>query len=313
MPRAIRINAPGQGIHITARVQNGAPLFIEELRDSIATYICEAAQCSGTIVLALVVMPNHFHVVVKQGSFPLGWMMQRAMQRTACLVRRRFSGSEGHVFGRRFWSSVCSGPMYLRQAIVYTHLNPWKAGLCDGSSNYAWSSQSPFYGQPVRSDWQTMIAVAKARSLYAEGNDAPADALANYDRFVEYSKIRWQQFTGKRLFDLTDDAHRPHANVGDQNWAVEFARYIPPAQRAIVQRDIRDYAVEALRLNNPDCSLDLIRCAGRSRAISLIRRNLIAALLVAGYRNCMIARLLFVSPALVSDVARQLSPYVRFT
>jgi REP element-mobilizing transposase RayT len=312
MPRAIRINAPGQGIHITARVQNGAPLFIEELRDSIATYICDAARCSGTSVLALAVMPNHFHIVVKQGSFPLGWMMQRAMQRTVCLVRRRFRDGEGHVFGRRFWSSVCSGPMYLRQAIVYTHLNPWKAKLCDASGNYAWSSQSSFYGGPINAEWYSMLAVDKARQLFAENDDDPAATIANYERFEEYSKVRWLQVTGKRLFDLTDDVLRPHARRGDQNCAIEFGRNMPHAQRAIVQRDIRDYAVEVLRLNHPDVTLDFLRSAGRSRGLSQIRRNVIAALLTAGYRGCAIARLLFVSQALVSDVARQLTLYARF-
>jgi hypothetical protein len=64
-------------------------------------------------MLALTMMPSHVHLVIKQGRFPFGWMMRRAMQRTAHLVQREHD-VEGHVFGRRYWSSVCSGPDYLR-------------------------------------------------------------------------------------------------------------------------------------------------------------------------------------------------------
>lgn len=115
------------------------------------------------------------------------------------------------------------------------------------------------------------------------------------------------------MFDLTDDAHRPLAHRGDQNWAVEFAGDIPRTQRAIVQRDIRDYAIEVLRLNNPDCSLDLIRCGGRSRGISPIRRNLIAALSTAGYRiapsrACSSSHLPWYPTSPVSSVATSASP-----
>lgn len=63
MPRAYRLHAPGAGTHITARLQGGAALFTETLRDSVASLICEAAQFTGVHILALVVMPNHFHIV----------------------------------------------------------------------------------------------------------------------------------------------------------------------------------------------------------------------------------------------------------
>ncbi|MGQ0562950.1 MAG: hypothetical protein ACT443_13885 [Gemmatimonadota bacterium] len=61
----------------------------------------------------------------------------------------------------------------------------------------------------------------------------------------------------------------------------------------------------------PDCSLDMLRNAGRIRALSLLRRELIAVLLIEGYRGSAIARCLYVSQALVSDVARQIRGRIR--
>src|SRR6266511_765859 len=88
MPRARRTHAPGWAFHVTARTQGRVGWFKEPaVCDTIARYICEAAASSTTRLLAYAVMPNHLHMIVRQGSQPLGWMVQRVLQRTALLVR----------------------------------------------------------------------------------------------------------------------------------------------------------------------------------------------------------------------------------
>lgn len=289
-------------MHITARLQNGAGLFTEPLRDSIATFICEAATFCGSDVLALAVMPNHVHIILKQGMMPLGWLMQRVIQRAAMLVRLSHGG-EGHVFGRRYWSCVCDSPEYLRRAIAYTHLNPWKARLCSDPADYSWSSHALIdrgYGVGV---WNTQIAREKTRLLFARDNYEAASITDNYRAYVEYAKIRYKDaIPGDRfLFDVTDWL-RPHAPKGDEHWIAEYSQAAPTQQKRIEQRDVRDRAVSALRLLAPDCTLDMIRLGGRGHAITRIRRELIAVLFTSGYRRSAIARVLFVSPSVVSDV-----------
>ncbi len=40
----------------------------------------------------------------------------------------------------------CVDAEHLREAIVYTHLNPVAAGLCERSEDYRWSSQRAYSG-----------------------------------------------------------------------------------------------------------------------------------------------------------------------
>src|SRR5687768_11846369 len=136
MPRKRRIHLPHAGFHITARTQDGAKHFVPDMRSDIVQDIEEATSSFGHTLLAQVVMPNHFHIVLRQGETPIGWLMQRIMQRTVMRVRRQHGG-EGHVFGRPYWLCVCASAAYLRRAIVYTHMNPCKAGFCEHPSDYA--------------------------------------------------------------------------------------------------------------------------------------------------------------------------------
>lgn len=306
MARPLRPHAPGQGIHITARVQNGAALFTPDIRQSIAWLICEAAAFCGTQVLALVVMPNHFHVVVKQGPQPLGWMMQRAMQQTARLVRQTHGG-EGHVFGRRYWSCVCPNSFYLRQAIIYTHLNPWKAGLCVEPSEYDCTTDPLTALLPLDHRWTSLIAWKEARLLFA-GDSYDDDSISrNYKAYIAYWKFRYKAADrlSEELYRDTDDPERPFAVLGDAHWV---AHYIggPVELRAAHKYDICERAARLLKSLDKNCSLDIMRIAGRSAAISRLRRDLIEALLITGEANGAISRCLFVSPALVSSVAASL-------
>ncbi|MGQ0560853.1 MAG: transposase [Gemmatimonadota bacterium] len=307
MPRAKRPHAPGQGVHITARVQGRAHLFTEPIRHEIAAILCEAAAFAGSDVLALAIMTNHFHMVIKQGLFPLGWMMQRAMQQTALLVKRTH-GMLDHVFGGRYWSRVCSGPVYLRQAIIYAHLNPWKAGLCTEPELYAWSSQSAFNRTPTAWDWTQRLAVDQSRLLFARESFDDTDITANYKAYMQYWKLRYlMAVPGDRLlFEPPDEPDRPCSPKGDEYWGSEYSHAHPDDKRVVERHDICERAVDILRSLDPDCSLDILRLAGRSRAITRVRRELIAALRSLGYPTRAISRCLFVSPALVSDVGRSI-------
>ncbi|MGQ0814301.1 MAG: transposase [Gemmatimonadota bacterium] len=305
MSRPHRVFAPGAGTHITARIQGKAALFTEPLRDQVAATICQAAKFCGTNVLALVVMPNHFHIVVQQGRYPLGWMMQRAMQQTALIVKRTY-GNDGHVFGARYWSCICSGPRYLRQAIIYTHLNPWKIDLCCEPEDYAWSSAAAFYRPADMRPWAREVAVEKALLLFADNSFDKSDMLANYRAHIEYWKTRYKTMLpgDYLLFDPLPDPRRPGAAKGDEYWSMEYAHVVPQEQRVVDSQDISERAADILRTIEPDCTLDILRAAGRSKAAARPRRELTAALLARGHRNRAISRCLFVSPAYVSSVAR---------
>jgi putative transposase len=307
MPRTIRPHAPNQGFHITARTQGGAAWFVEDLRDEIAFFICEAARACGTHVLSLAIMSNHFHIVVKQGSFPLGWMMQRVMQRTTHRVQHMHN-VKGHVFGQPYWSCVCTGADYLRQVIIYGHLNPWAAGLCLHPADYIWTSHNVFTLQTPRAPWENMIAREEGRLLFAHDSLHQDDVTRNYMRFIGYwMKRRTDRIPGDRfLFDPEAREIAPRADLGDKHWTANYS-HAPVLERPLLQlRDIRDRAISVLSRIDPDVNIDMIRNAGRIKLLGRIRRQLIAVLLTDGYRGAAISRCLRVSQSVVSDVASDL-------
>lgn len=288
---------------MTARTQGKARWFTEELRDQIAEYICEAAASSSSRLLAYAVMPNHLHVVARQGVQPLGWMMQRILQRTALLIRRTYDHRD-HVFGRRYWSGLCHDAAYLRQAIIYTHLNPFYAGLCHQPRDYQWTSHQPYEDRSLLHLSRERVAVEHGLRLFASTTFDDSAIRADYMRFVTFWMQRERLPLGaKYVISDLETSSAPRAPGGDMFWVAEYGDVVAePSSCARGYGDLRDRAIAVLRKLADDLSLEQLRHCGRSKPASRVRRELIATLLIAGYRNGAIARCLNVSNALVSSV-----------
>ncbi len=306
MPRQRRLHLPNVGFHITARTQNGAQYFTPAIRKNIADDIAAAVPAFGHTLLACVVMPNHFHLVLKQGHSPLGWVMQRIMQRAVVHVRRAHGG-EGHVFGRPYWSCACANPAYLRRAIVYTHLNPVKAGLSATAEDYAWSTHRAYVAHQ-NSESFTNSSMSEGLVLFADTSLEVQDQRRSYIRFIEFCNFqRANRIPGDWL--LPEGPQRlqiPSATHGDMYWATNYSTFAEPNSFTRVNVDVARPAEGMLKRINSDVTLDIIRFAGRSKTVARIRQQLVLALLVYGCRTTAIARYLMVSPSLVSKVGREL-------
>ena len=306
MPRQRRLHLPNAGFHITARTQNGALFFTPAIRTSIARDIVDAVPSFGHILLAYAVMPNHVHLVVKQGHTPLGWVMQRIMQRAVAHVRRTHGG-EGHVFGRPYWSGTCKNPAYLRRAIVYTHLNPVKAGFCEDAADYPWSSHVRYVEfddpDPAKHPlpWEGLV-------LFADRSLEVRELKRSYTRFVDFCNAQranripgdWLLPEGPQRTLIPDTAH------GDTYWAANYSAFAESESFTRANVDVARPAATLLSRIDADVTLDEVRFAGRSKALGKIRQQLIEGLLVFGCRTTAIARYLAVSPSFVSKVRRQM-------
>ncbi len=306
MPRKRRLHLPRAGFHITARTQNGAKYFAPEMRSAIADDIEQAMLSFGHTLLAYVVMPNHFHVVIRQGDSPLAWVMQRIMQRTVSRVRRTHGG-EGHVFGRPYWAAVCKNPGYLRRAIVYTHMNPCKAELCDAVDDYPWSSHKN-YNASAQTTSPHQSCPLEGIMLFADTSLARGDAMRNYQRFIDHCVTqRANRIPGDWL--LPDGPRRhllPSAAQGDTYWQAHYSTFNEAKSFTRSNVDVSRAATSLLSRIDPALHLDDIRLAGRSRTMGKVRRQLIEGLIIHGCRGTAISRCLRVSPSLVSSVSTQM-------
>lgn len=299
MSRPTRTHAPGGVFHITARTQGKARWFSENIKDEIANTICKAALMVDIRLIAFTVLDNHLHIVVRQGSAPLGWYMHRVLQKAAFLVKRNLS-VDGHVFGGRYWAGLCDDPLYFRQCVIYTHLNAFYAEMCSHPDDYKWSSHHLFTNSG-RFQWNTGAFDDQEMLFYSDEVKTVDEARLNYCRLVDYWMKRERLPLGVKYADWSSDrVPPPTANSGDSHW---YASYTGPKVVGVRTAALADIARTILRSIDTTVDLDQVRAAGRIRKLSAVRRELTAHLVARNYRKAAIARCLCISPAYVSAVA----------
>ena len=250
-------------------------------------------------LLAFAIMTNHFHIVIRQGIAPLGHMMHRVMHRAALLLKRTHK-LQGHVFERRYWSGLCGTPDYVRRAIVYTHLNPWRAELCGEPAEYEWSTHSLYVlAGDDRGRVNEGIAVFDGLRFFTHALNTD-DALKQYIDAIQFQMsvdrfLRGEQFERGIVAPQRCDA-------GDEHWFDEYASATQLATRSTQKRPIFDVAQKLLAQIDPDCPIDRIRSNSHARHLVVVRRNLVLALISHGYSGVQIARFLGISESCVSSI-----------
>ena len=161
MPRKARIDAPGALHHIIARGIERGNIFEDDsdhnnFLDRVGTIIIE----TDTRCYAWVLIPNHFHLVLKTGRAPIAMVMRKLLTGYAGSYNRRHRRC-GHLFQNRYKSILCQEDPYLKELVRYIHLNPLRAGLVDslkGLDTYSYCGHSTVMGRRSR-NWQDTGAV----------------------------------------------------------------------------------------------------------------------------------------------------------
>ena len=289
---------PGAAFHITARTQGKEPWFEERLRGTIERHIVEGVTSSDAMLLAHAVMHNHFHIVLRQGMRPLGWIMQPIMRRVALLIQRAI-GVEGHVFERRYRSVACENADHLRRAIVYTHLNPQRAGICDHES-YAWTSAHA-YTQSRAGNGLCDVAITFSLRLFATEPSTSVDQL----RACYKDYLAWRIDKDKHeLAGTVCMTCEPVMTAGDLHFQQSFCSIPEPNGRPT--KDLRDKAEEILVKIDSAIDLNSLRRKRVGRRNSSTRRELIAGLLQSRYPGRSISNFFRVSDSAVSRIASQM-------
>ena len=295
MSRRLRPHIPGLAFHITARTQAKEALFAERLRGTIERHIIEGVSSSDSVLMAHTVMSNHFHIVLRQGTRPLGWVMQPIMRRIALLVQRAFD-RKGHVFEGPFRAVACENADHLRRAIVYTHINPVRARMCSDACEYPWTSHARYLLD--RNGGAIALEIVHALKLFADRPECSLHDLSS--AYLRYA--HWRLEKDRHIEAGTGYAARePESAHGDRHFAQNFCS-LPTLWRK-PKADLRDKAIELLEKLAPGTSVETLRRRTLSRPGTAIRNQLIAGLLQAGYRGKQISDFLRISDSTVSAVA----------
>jgi putative transposase len=131
----------GCSFHLTWKTHNSDFLLVSEsVKQILYLLLLKHKTAYGIRIFAYCFMSNHIHIV---GQLADKIRFSRFLQ----LVHSRFAkgynkdhGRSGQVIQDRAKTPVIEDDVYLKQAMIYTELNPWKAKMVKDPKNYRFSS-----------------------------------------------------------------------------------------------------------------------------------------------------------------------------
>lgn len=197
MPRQGRINIEGGIYHVIQRGIERGEIFRDDAdREKFLSRLGEELKESGHKCYGWVLMPNHFHLLIRTGVRPLSDLMRKLLTGYALYFNRKYKRS-GYVYQNRYKSILCQEETYLLELIRYIHLNPLRAKKVrkvKELNQYKWSGHSALVGTR-KIEWQS-----RGEILERFGKKR-TEAVRKYIEFVEEGQDmgRRQEFVGGGL------------------------------------------------------------------------------------------------------------------
>jgi len=140
MTRPLRLEYAGAIYHAFARGNERRPVFYDDHdRQHFLALLGRLPERFEAEPWAYVLMPNHYHLVLRT----LRPNLSRAMQWLGVAYTNWFNARHrrsGHLFQGRFRGVLVEDATYLRRLLLYVHRNPLRSGLAERLADYPWSS-----------------------------------------------------------------------------------------------------------------------------------------------------------------------------
>lgn len=142
MPRIMRLDWKDAIHHVMSRGIEKRLLFMDSQdRDEFTKRLSKCVSETDIEIYAWVLMPNHFHFLLKTGETALSQFMRKLLTGYALYFNNRHD-RVGHLFQNRYKSILVQKDLYFQKLIKYIHLNPLQAGMVSGKeglNEYKWS------------------------------------------------------------------------------------------------------------------------------------------------------------------------------
>ena len=160
MSKLLRYFEPGQYCFITSVTHRRRPLLVEHV-DLLCRAVRTAKRKSRFEMIAWVVLPDHFHVIVHcpTGDFPtvvqrvklsFSLQFQRRVRRRTRPTRsqpEKRCDDHGGIWQHRYWDHIIRSEADLSRHVDYIHRNPVKHSFVDSLRKWKQSSYHEFSRQ----------------------------------------------------------------------------------------------------------------------------------------------------------------------
>ncbi|MBN1824547.1 MAG: transposase [Endomicrobiales bacterium] len=197
MPRQGRVNIEGGIYHVIQRGLEQKEIFKDnDDRKEFLRRLSEGLKDTGHKCYGWVLMPNHFHLVIRTGVRPLSDLMRKLLTGYALYFNKK-NKRTGYLYQGRYKSILCQEESYLLELIRYVHLNALRAKIVQNMKElmeYKWSGHSVLMGNN-KADWQSTDEILEYFGRRR------SEAQIKYEEFVAEAKAsgKREELTGGGL------------------------------------------------------------------------------------------------------------------
>jgi putative transposase len=292
MSRPWRIEFEGAFYHVLLRGVEKRDVFRDNVdRLNFLSILGRMSERFVVDVYAYVLMPNHYHLLIKTNDPNLSRSMQWLGTTYTGHFNRRHNRS-GHLFQGRFKSILVENDAYLIQLSCYIHRNPLRAGLVERLADYRWSSYLAYaYGraQPEWLDTEFLL------SQFTQPNKHKA-YREKTQAYAEEEKRIWEDVRHGLLLGTEEFVDRIKATYLEGQTHKEI-----PQQRMVARNQAPEVLLSKMAeiLN---CDVEAFRRASRISKLQTEDRDLLIYILweQGQYKNYEIGDLLGLGYSAVS-------------
>lgn len=157
MPRHKRIEIEGGIYHVIQRGLERREIFRDDSdRQEFINRLSLGLKQIGHKCYGWVLMPNHFHLLIRTGERSLSDLMRKLLTGYAIYFNRKYERN-GYLYQNRYKSILCQQDNYLLELVRYIHLNPLRAKIVEdinGLNKYKWSGHGVLVGEN-KAEWQS--------------------------------------------------------------------------------------------------------------------------------------------------------------
>ena len=144
MPRKARERSETGIYHVMLKGIDKKDIFAgKQDYEKFLYYVNRAMEISKFEVYGYCLMPNHVHILLKEGTEKIGDAIRRIAVGYAQYFNIKY-GRNGHLFQNRFRSEPVNDDVYFLIVLRYIHQNPIKANMVINMEDYEWSSYNEY-------------------------------------------------------------------------------------------------------------------------------------------------------------------------